>query len=364
MINACYLDHNATTPLREEACDAMSRAMGVTGNASSVHGFGREQRKIVEDAREQVASLAGANRANVIFTSGGSEANNTLLRGIAATQVITSTIEHASVLDAVPDAKRIPVDANGVVDLDALKDQIEEGALISIMAANNETGVIQPIVEIAEIVHGNGAKLHVDAIQAAGKLPLGEITAVADAMSLSAHKLGGPAGVGAIVVRDGVPFEPLIKGGGQERRRRAGTENTVGIAGFGAASAAALRDMEHFSQIAELRDTVEKMLGNEAQIYGNNAERLANTTCMRMAGVSAETQVMAFDLAGVAVSAGSACSSGKVEPSHVLRAMGLSEQEAGEAIRVSFGWTNSKDDADKFIEAWRALRVRTASEAA
>lgn len=367
MINAVYLDHNATTPLRPEAKEAMARAMEITGNASSVHAFGRDQRKVIEDARERVAALAGTGPANVIFTSGGSEANNTVLCGIAAEARVTSPVEHASVLDADPSAERLVVDADGVVDVDALDAmlaRLQGRALVSVMAANNETGVVQPIARIAETVRRHDGRLHVDAIQAAGKLPLGDYTKLADAITLSGHKIGGPQGVGAIVIRDGVAFEPLVRGGGQERRRRAGTENAIGIAGFGAACSCAGRHLDGMAKLAAYRDLIEATLGDDARVYGANADRLANTTCLGMAGVAAETQVMAFDLAGIAVSAGSACSSGKVEPSHVLLAMGVPATAAAEAVRVSFGWSSTASDAERFIETWRALRRRTRTEAA
>jgi len=366
-MTACYLDHNATTPLGTPAREAMARAMEVTGNASSVHAFGRAARKIVEDARASVAVLSGVAPANVIFTSGGSEANNTILRGIDALR-ITSSVEHASVLDAA-DALRIPVDANGIIRLDALALALEGATgriLVSVMAANNETGAVQPIAEIARLVKEHGALLHVDAIQWAGKRPLFEISAYADAMSLSAHKFAGPQGVGAIVVKDGVAFEPLIRGGGQERRRRAGTENVIAIAGMGAAAEAAMNAVGDHAKLAGLRDGIEMALGDAVRIYAKDADRLANTTCIAMPGVAAETQVMAFDLAGIAVSAGSACSSGKVEPSHVLLAMGASESEAAEAIRVSLGPGSTEDETQAFIAAWRDLHARTgrAGEAA
>ncbi len=367
MTDACYLDHNATTPLRDAAKEAMACAIEVTGNASSVHRFGRDQRKIIEDARQQVANLADVSPANVIFTSGGSEANNTVLRGIATSTRITSTIEHASVLDADSAAIRIDVDGNGLFDLDALQatlGDLDAPALVSVMAANNETGVIQPIAKIAQIVREHDGRLHVDAIQWAGKLPLFELTVLADAVTISAHKLGGPQGVGAIIVRDGVPFEPIVKGGGQERRRRAGTENAIGIAGFGAACEAAALDQAHYAELVTFRDKIEADLGAQARVYGDKATRLNNTTCIGMPGVSAETQVMAFDLAGIAISAGSACSSGKVEPSHVLIAMGIDHDEAAEAVRVSLGWSSTMQDAERFIDVWQSLRSRTASEAA
>lgn len=367
MRNGIYLDNNATTPLKPVARDAMLAAMEMPGNPSSVHGFGQAQRRIVEDARERVAALAGTSPANVIFTSGGSEANNTILNGISADHLITTSIEHPSVLDVNPHSVQVAVDADGVLELDILREHLSSlpgRALVSVMAANNETGVIQPVVAVAEIVSEFDALLHVDAIQAAGKIDITPITDAADAVTLSAHKLGGPQGVGAIIIRDGVPFAPLVRGGGQERRRRAGTENVAGIAGFGAAAEAALAEQAAFNALADIRDSIEAALGADAIIYSKNAPRLSNTSCIGMDGVSAETQVMAFDLAGIAVSAGSACSSGKVEPSHVLRAMGLSDDQAGQTIRMSLGWASEPADAGAFIDAWRAIKSRTGSEVA
>ncbi len=366
MSEPIYLDHNATTPLRPEAKAAMARAMDGVGNASSVHGFGRQQRRIVEDAREAVAALCGAQPANVVFTSGGSEANNTILRGTDAQTVLVSAVEHASVLDARGDSRIVPVGTNGVIDLAALTDlmaEAESPVLVSVMAVNNETGVIHPIGQIAEIVHGAGGKLHVDAVQAAGKIPMAPITEAADWLAVSAHKMGGPVGAGALIVREARPFEPLIKGGGQERRRRAGTENVVAISGFGAAANAAL-DVSQAVALGALRDQVESEIGEEAKVYGADAPRVANTLCVGMPGVPAETQVMSFDLAGIAVSAGSACSSGKVEPSHVLLAMGASAEEAMETVRVSFGWPSQSSDAARFIDAWRQIRKRATEAAA
>tara|TARA_R110002094_G_scaffold90217_7_gene92840 strand:+ start:54 stop:1157 length:1104 start_codon:yes stop_codon:yes gene_type:complete len=367
MTDAVYLDHNATTPLGAAARAAMARAMEGTGNASSVHGFGRAQRKIVEDDREAVGALCGAKPANVIFTSGGSEANNTVLRGIKAERIFVSAIEHPSVLEAHPDAVRVSVGADGVIDVDALSALLQESggaALVSVMAANNETGIIQPLDQVAEIVRAHGTKLHVDAVQAAGKIDIRPVMALADVISISAHKMNGPIGAGAIVVKDGVPFQPLIRGGGQERRRRAGTENVVALAGFGAAAADALSGLDTYTQIAQLRDQVEAALADNAKVYGAGAQRLANTLCVGMPGVAAETQVMSFDLAGLAVSAGSACSSGKVEPSHVLLAMGANASEAAEAVRISFGLGNTEADAARVIDVWQTLHQRHAEAAA
>lgn len=366
MSDPIYLDHNATTPLRPAARDAMARAMEGTGNASSVHGFGRAQRRIVEDAREAVAALCGVGTANVVFTSGGSEANNTILRGTNAARVLVSAVEHPSVLDACDERAILPVDTDGVIDVAALADLLAQGdgpALVSVMAANNETGVLQPLDKVAEVVRAAGAKLHVDAVQAAGKIPFAPIVEAADWISISAHKMGGPVGAGALIVREAQPFRPLIRGGGQERRRRAGTENVIAIAGFGAAAAAAA-DLSQMTALADYRDAVEKALKGSGRVYGAGASRLANTLCIGMPGVSAETQVMSFDLAGIAVSAGSACSSGKVEPSHVLVAMGATRDAATEAVRISFGWSSAMDDASRMIDTWRAVRARNAEAAA
>lgn len=367
MTTHVYMDHNATTPLCDAAREAMMRAMDITGNASSVHRYGRGQRKVVEDAREKVAALAGVSVANVVFTSGGSEANNAILRSDTISGCAVSEIEHASVLDANEGARRIPVTADCVVDLEKLGElmpTLGDKPWVSVMAANNETGVLQPIEAIASMVHEADGRLHVDAVQAVGKLPLPPIVALADAISLSAHKIGGPQGVGALIVKDGVAFEPTVRGGGQERRRRAGTENTIGIAGFGGACDIANDLLNCQAQVGARRDRLEAELGSSAEVFGGNVERLANTSCLRMPGVSAETQVMAFDLAGIAVSAGSACSSGKVEPSHVLLAMGVPGASAGEAIRVSLGAETTDQEVDTFIDVWRRIQARAGSEAA
>jgi len=356
-----YLDHNATTPLRPAAQAAMIAALSDPGNPSSVHGFGRAQRRIVEDAREHVARLAGVGTGQVVFTSGGTEANNMALANDDPHAVLVSAVEHASVLDSASAAGRIPVDANGIVDLDALG-RLLAGAtvnVIAVMLANNETGVIQPLADVASLAREHGVRLHVDAVQAAGKLALDLENLGADTLSLSAHKIGGPMGVGALIVRDGLALSPLLKGGGQERRRRAGTENVAGIAGFGAAAEAALADLDSAGGLARLRDRVEAALGAEHDVvvYGARAPRLANTSCLTMPGVAAETQVMALDLEGIAVSAGAACSSGKVEASHVLAAMGAEDTRAGEAIRISFGWNSTDADADAVVAAWRKVHA-------
>jgi cysteine desulfurase len=364
---AVYMDYNATAPLRPEAAAAVAETMELTGNASSVHGFGRRLRGRIEDAREAVAALAGARPEDVIFTSGGTESNNLALRGSGRERILVSTGEHDSVLRAVPEAEPIPLKRDGRVALSRLAVMLADDprpALVSVMLANNETGVIQPVREVAALAREFGALVHCDAAQAAGKISVDMGALDVDFLSLSAHKLGGPQGVGALVAAEGVALVPLILGGGQERRRRAGTENAAGIAGFGAAAEAAGRGLDDFARLATLRDGLEAKLTDlapETEVFGVAAPRLANTTCFAVPGMRAETQVMALDLAGVAVSAGSACSSGKVTPSHVLRAMGYGEAAAASAIRVSLGWESGLEDIERFLDAWGGLYSRIAA---
>ena len=357
-----YLDHNATSPLRASAKDAMLKAMDRVGNASSVHGEGRGARKLLDDSREMIARELGVVAPMVIFTSSGSEANNLALKGAPVERLLISAIEHPSVIESARASGKpvelIPVTGAGVVDLDALARLLPgPKALISVMSANNETGVIQPIAGIVALAQTHGALVHTDAVQAFGKLPLNFGLLGADLMTVSAHKLGGPAGIGALIVRDGLPMTPLIHGGGQELRRRAGTENLVAIAGFAAVAA------EKRINIKNLRDTLESSLEG-ATIFGAGAERLPNTTYFAMPGMNAETLLMAFDLEGVAVSSGSACSSGKVAKSHVLAAMGVSPELARAAIRVSLGWSTTTDDIEHFTAAWRRILARHKARAA
>ncbi len=370
-----YLDYNATAPIRAEAAAAVLAALQIGGNPSSVHARGRLARNLVEDARAEVAALVGAGAAQVIFTSGGTEANNLALSAVPARRLIVSAVEHDSVLSAAAEAEGelevVPVDHQGVIDLVALEESLtaEPGpALVSVMLANNETGVIQPIASVVALAHEQGALVHCDAVQAAGKLPLDFASFGVDMLSVSAHKLGGPQGVGALVVRDGLAFHPRQHGGGQEFGRRAGTENVSGIAGFGAAARVAKADLGRAAAIATLRDGIERRIkaaAPVAPIWGEGiAKRLPNTSCIGMPGVPSETQVMALDLAGVAISAGAACSSGKVKPSHVLRAMGASAEAAGCSIRVSLGYGTTASDVDRFIEAWTKLYVRVSHRAA
>ncbi len=357
-----YLDHNATTPVLPAVAAAMVESLARVGNPSSVHGFGRAQRQAVDSARREVAALVNAPVEAVIFTAGGTEANNLAL--MSADGVVVSAVEHDSVLRAVPDAARAPVTTDGVVDLPALNTlcAAKPVEVVSLMLANNETGAIQPVAAAAEIAHRHGALIHCDAIQAAGRIAVDFEALGVDLMSLSAHKLGGPMGVGALVVRPGVAVAARVLGGGQEAWRRAGTENVPGIVGFGVAAAAAKHAQARMDDLRQWRDAIEarlRAISPEIPIYGEKVERLANTSCIGMPGVKGETQVMGLDLAGIAVSAGSACSSGKVTRSAVLAAMGVDEEPAGEAIRVSLGWTTQPGDVDLFVQAWTKIYDRT-----
>ncbi len=368
-----YLDYNASAPMRPEVSAAVAAALAETGNPSSVHGFGRDARARVEAARERVAALVRAEPAEIAFTSGGSEANALALLGAQRPRVLVSAIEHDSVLATVAEAELIPVDGNGIVRLDALETMLKSDmlkadrrpALVSIMLANNETGAVQPVAEAAALAHAHGALIHSDAVQAAGKIGIDFHALGVDCLTLSGHKLGAPQGVGALVVRQGTALAAQHRGGGQERGRRAGTENTPGIVGFGVAAELATAGRADFARLAVWRDRLEAgLMAQGARVFARSAPRLANTSCVAMPWVASETQVMALDLAGFAVSAGSACSSGKVKPSHVLRAMGASEAEASSAIRISLGWDTKADHIERLIEAWSALHRRAGSRAA
>ena len=370
MPRAAYLDWNATAPARPEVVAAMAEALARCGNPSSVHRFGRAQRQAVEAARAAVASLVGAAPAEIVFTSGGTEANQLALRGLPGRRLLVSALEHDSVRQAVPDAALIPATPSGLVDLAALERMLaaeRRPALVSLMLANNETGAIQPVADAARLAHAQGALLHCDAVQAAGKIAVDRAALGADLLSLSAHKLGGPHGVGALAVAAGVPLGAQQTGGGQERGRRAGTENVAGIVGFGVACAIAAERLGAYAEVARLRDRAERRLvaiAPDAPVYAADVARLPNTLAIGMPGVAAATQVMALDLAGVMVSAGAACSSGKVQRSAVLAAMGVPEAAAESAIRVSLGWSTAEADIDRLAEAWGALYARTRANAA
>jgi cysteine desulfurase len=372
MPDRIYLDWNATTPLRPEAREAMTAAWDLSGNPSSVHAEGRQARKLVEDARASISGAVGALARNVIFTSGGTEANALALTpglrrgaGHGVERLAVSAIEHVSVLAGgrfpTEAISRVGVTSSGLLDLDRLCAMLEGGppALVSVMLANNETGAVQPVKEAAEIVHSAGGLLHVDAIQAFGKIPI-EINEInADLITVSAHKVGGPKGVGALVLAEAVQgFEPVLRGGGQEKGRRAGTENVAGIAGFGAAAKAAMGALaDEAIRLESLRNRLESGLRKTPGVivFSADARRLPNTTLFTVPGLRAETAVIGFDLAGIAVSSGSACSSGKVQPSHVLEAMGFGPKLAQGAVRLSLGWSTSDADIDRCLEAWRKL---------
>jgi len=363
MLTQAYLDWNATGPLRPEAQAAVIVAMAVAGNPSSVHADGRAARRLVEAAREQVAALVGATSRDVVFTSGGTEANMLALSPALGETLLVSAIEHPSVRSGgrFAAAEDIPVTAGGFVDLTALQSLLagRSRPLVSVMLANNETGVLQPVVEVAAIVHAAGGLLHVDAVQGPGRIPCDFQALSADLMTLSSHKIGGPQGVGALIKRDGLLLDPQIKGGGQERGARAGTENVAGIAGFGAAAEAVRRGwVREAARMAILRDRFEagiQAVAPAAVIFGREAVRLPNTTLFSVPGMKAETAVIAFDLEGVAVSSGAACSSGKVAPSHVLAAMGVAPELARGAIRVSLGYATTDEDVGMILKAWGKL---------
>jgi cysteine desulfurase len=376
MSERVYLDWNATAPLRPEARAAMVATMDAIGNPSSVHHEGRAARHLVEQARERVAVLVGAEPRNVVFTSGGTESNAMALRPAVEKpdyhqagfgRLLISAVEHASVRAgggfAVAQVEEIAVTPDGVIDLGALERRLaglrrdaDRPPLVSLMAANNETGVIQPVEAAASLVHGAGGLLHVDAVQVAGRIPFDIGRSGADLVTVSAHKLGGPLGAGALIRRSaGLHFaDPLIKGGGQERGARAGTENVTAIAGFGAAAAAAgLAMRTDRERMRALRERLEAgLMSGPTVIFGRNAERLPNTSLFAAPGIRAETMLINLDLDGFSVSSGSACSSGKVTLSHVLTAMGVPGDLALGAIRVSIGPANNENDIDRFLEAW------------
>lgn len=351
-------------PIKPGVVSVMSAILGETGNALSIHRHGRMARKHIETARTQAASLIQTNPAYVFFTSGATESNNIVLKSFSEQRVLISAIEHPSVTELAPWAEKIPVNADGIVDIAGLEKMLQQApALVSIMLVNNETGIIQPIAEIVRLIRkiSPATQIHTDAVQAAGRIAIDFSALQVDFMSLSAHKMGGPQGAGALVMAPGAKIEKLLHGGGQEKRQRAGTENVAAIAGFGAAAELAITDMEQFQSLADFRDRIEeKLLAAEPRlkIYGRNALRVSNTTQLALPGIAAETQLMALDLAGVSVSSGSACSSGTVKTSHVLQAMGIADQDAMGALRISLGWHTTKEEIDAFVAAWLDMHAR------
>ena len=366
-----YLDYNATAPLRPEARDALLAALDI-GNPSSVHHEGRQARALVETARQDIAAMVGAHPETVIFTSGGTEACNLALNLRQAPngkigRILVNAIEHSAVLEAAKQSdlpvEIMPVTPQGVLDIAALEALLQEEtpALVCLMLANNETGVVQPVAQVGALVKAHGSLLFCDGVQAAGKTPIQMIAMGIDALSLSGHKLGAPMGVGALVTRPSVVVPPQLIGGGQELGRRAGSENISGIAAFAAAARAAMAGLEAFQNLASQRDSMEAALlaaQPEVHIFGREVTRLANTSCFALAGLSSETLVMGLDLDGLSVSAGSACSSGKVSRSHVLEAMGVPPHISQAVVRISLGWQSHTEDTDKLVAAWCRLAAR------
>jgi cysteine desulfurase len=372
-----YLDHNATSPLRDAAKQALVAALDAPmGNASSAHGEGRRARALLDAARVRVADLCGVPPRDVVFTSGGSEAIAAAIHGVAGRapalrrRVVVSAIEHSAVLESARslsssgfDVLEVPCASNGRVDPGAFAASLDQStALCCLQAANNETGVLQPVAAIGVACRAASIPFFVDAVQAAGKLPVDRERWGADLLAVSAHKLGGPQGAGALIVREGLPMIPLVHGGAQERRRRGGTEAVVAISAFGAAAAAARRDLDgEAERLGALRERLESSLRAMAPgvvIHGEGVPRLPNTVNAAFPGVSGETLAIALDLAGFAVSTGSACASGAVTPSHVIRAMGFGDDEARGAVRFSMGWDTTGETIDRLLAALPELLAR------
>lgn len=371
MCAATYLDYNATTPLKPAVLALMIEVLQETGNASSVHSFGRQARKRVETAREQIAALAGTHSNQVTFNSGATEANNTVLCSFAGERILISATEHSSIINTVPQAERIPVTSSGVIDMDAYEAMLRDDskkppALISVMMVNNETGVIQPVADIARLakkIHPD-VHIHTDAVQAAGRIKIDFPALQVDYMTLSAHKISGPQGIGALITAPGARPARLICGGTQERHQRAGTENIPAIAAFGLAAELAAADMDDFQALAPLRDELERRLKDISPgliVFSESAARVANTSAIAHTGLDAQTVLMGLDLAGIAISGGSACASGSVKSGHVLMALRPDDYERFAAFRISLGLETIKNDIDHFIEQWEKLYNRIKS---
>jgi cysteine desulfurase len=359
-----YLDHNATAPLHPAAWEKMQEILRFPGNASAVHKGGRQARKRIEESRQTLLKHVNAGPRDVlVFTSGATEANNMALLGSGMERMIVSSIEHPSVLNAAPHAEKIPVTTDGIIDLSALEKMLTGNTrqtIISVMMVNNETGVIQPMAEVCSLARKYGALVHTDAVQALGRLPIDIQKLGVDFMSFSAHKIGGPQGVGCLIIANCAVIAPLLKGGNQEKNLRAGTENLAGIAGF----AAAVENIDvagYQTRIGVLRDTLEKSLKSIAPdvvFFGAGAERVANTTMFACKNMPSDMQLIGLDLAGIAASNGSACSSGTVAVSHVLKSMGVPADIASCALRVSLGYGTTAEDIEKFLKCWTDLYAR------
>ncbi len=363
-----YLDNNATTPIKPEVIEEVVRVMEIGGNPSSVHGIGRNAKETMEKSRQTIANIINCRPQKITFTSGGTEANNLALLASGMDHIILSATEHDSILTLRDYFKGkidiLPVDGNGLVsshDLQAVLQKSSSKTLVSIILANNETGVLQDIKKLCHITHEAGAFFHTDAIQALGKIAIDFRDLGVDMMSLSAHKLGGPHGIGALIAQEKINIKPRNIGGGQEVGRRSGTENIEGIAGFATAVSLVPENLKTMARLEDLRDKIEYEIKKHAPdviFYGAHSKRIANTTTIMMKDVLSETQVMAFDLDGICISSGSACSSGKVKPSHVVSAMGGNTEQALSTIRVSLGWKTTEDDVTAFITAWKKLYDR------
>lgn len=362
-----YFDYNATAPIRPEVIGLMQQVMAQPGNASAVHGFGRNARGHVEKARERIAAFCGVTPGQVTFNSGATEANNTVLKAFAGERILVSAVEHLSMIDPVPGVELIPVTRDGTVDEEAFAALLDKGsapALISVMMVNNETGAIQPVEKLARLAKKKHPQLffHTDAVQAAAKMKLDMPALQVDYMSLSSHKIGGPQGMGALVLAPGARPAKLLYGSGQEKRQRAGTENVAGIAGFGLAAEMAAREIGEYAKLGVLRDRLEKGMiaaAPELVIYAKNAPRVPNVTAFSMPGVDAQTILMGLDLEGMAISRGTACGSGAVKPSHVIQAMAGADAPHDGALRVSMGWNTGAGDVDAFLAAWEKVTART-----
>lgn len=367
-MNRIYLDHNSTSIVDDNVAEAMIKQIQEmkSFNSSSIHADGRNARNFLEKARKNIAESLKIDLfkddVQIIFTSSGTEANNLIIHNFKNSKLFVSAIEHVSILDAAhPDKNIIPVDNKGLIDLNILNNILEQHKglkLVSIMLANNETGVIQDIKKISEIVHKNGGLLHCDASQGFCKIDIAFNDLGCDFMTISSHKSGGPLGAAALIAKKIVNLEPMIKGGKQEQGIRAGTENLLAITGFGVAAANCAKKISHFKQIEGMRDNMEKEIleyAPNAEIMAKDALRLPNTSCIRMPNVKAEEQLIKFDLAGISVSSGAACSSGRIASSHVLKAMGLSDNSANECVRVSLGLKNNSKELEAFVKLWKEI---------
>lgn len=356
-----YLDYNATAPLKKTVREAMLNLPLIPLNPSSIHGFGREARRLLEEARSTLLKAVNGEGYRLIFTASGTEANNLALKGLAGYTVMISAVEHLSVLKSVEGAIQIPVDGEGRINIAALEELLAHTKgpkLVSVMLANNETGVVQQIVEIAALAHHYGAIIHSDAVQALGKIPIDMQALGVDMLSISAHKCGGPQGMGALLVKKNLHLAAVITGGGQEQGFRAGTENIAGAVGFATAIPPKEEIEEEQTRLTLLQQKLETTLAGKAVIMGAGAERLAGTCSIAMPGVSTETQLIHFDLNKIAISSGSACSSGRLTTSYVLLMMGIEKELAGSVVRVSMGRETTAQDIDKFISVWNELYQR------